>query len=49
MAEKAEQLHPKDPVDEEQDSDEEEDEASARQDDGESLDYLLSVGDFVEH
>ena len=49
MTEKAEQLHSYDAVDEEDGGDEEEDEACARQDYGEGLGDLVSVGDLIEH
>ena len=49
VAQEAEKFHAQDAIDEEQKTDEEKDEASARQDDGESLDDLLSEGDLVKH
>ena len=49
VPEEAEELDSGDGVDEEKDADEEQDEASAGQDDGECLDDLLREGDLVEH
>ena len=49
MPQKAKQLHSHDRVDEEQYASKEKDMPSARQDDGESLEDLLSEGNLVEH
>ena len=48
-AQEAEKLHSHDCKNEERSCDHEQDKASARQDDGESLEDLLSEGDLVEH
>ena len=49
VLEEAKEFHSYDRVDEEKHADEEKNEASARQDDRESLDDFLCEGDLIEH
>ena len=49
MPQKAKQLYSHDCVDEEKHADKEKDMPGARQDDGESLENILSEGNFIEH
>ena len=49
VAQEGKKFHAQDAVDEEQSTDEEEDEARTRQDDGDGLDDFPSEGDVVEH
>ena len=49
VAQEAEEFHPHNTIDEEQDTNKEKDEASAGQDGGESLDDFLCERDLIKH